>query len=176
MARALITKPQLLLLDEPLSALDPFLRLEMRAELKKLQRNLNIPFVHVTHSQEEAMALADNIIVMNNGLIEQLGNLRDIFNHPKNMFVAKFLGGHNVLEVGSKLISVRYESLILTKGGDDEVTGIEFLGSNVRVEINSKFGLLNAMQTDNLFLRSHFMIGDKVSVNWKENDQIYIEH
>ena len=90
--------------------------------------------------------------------------------------MAKFLGGHNVFEIGSKLISVRYESLILSKGGDDEVTGIEFLGSNVRVEINSKFGLLNAVQADNLFLQSHFIVGDKVSVKWEEDDQIYIEH
>src|SRR5579872_7135606 len=82
LARALITKPQILLLDEPLSALDPFLRLRVRAELKRLQRELGITFIHVTHGQDEAMALADLVVLMNNGIIEQLGTPRDIFNRP----------------------------------------------------------------------------------------------
>jgi ABC-type sulfate/molybdate transport systems ATPase subunit len=73
LARALITNPSVLLLDEPLSALDPFLRVRMRDELKRLQTELGISFVHVTHSQEEAMALSDLVVVMNNGLIEQTG-------------------------------------------------------------------------------------------------------
>jgi putative spermidine/putrescine transport system ATP-binding protein len=93
LARALITRPQVLLLDEPLSALDPFLRIRMRAELKRLQRELGITFIHVTHGQDEALALADEIIVMNNAKIEQAGSARDIFNKPKTAFVARFLGG-----------------------------------------------------------------------------------
>src|ERR1700760_4687866 len=80
LARALITQPQILLLDEPLSALDPFLRLRMRTELKRLQCELGISFVHVTHSQDEAMALADLIVVMNHGRIEQSGSPREVFN------------------------------------------------------------------------------------------------
>ena len=74
LARALITEPQILLLDEPLSALDPFLRVRMRGELKRLQRELGISFIQVTHGQEEAMALADHIVVMNQGRIEQQGS------------------------------------------------------------------------------------------------------
>ena len=74
LARALITEPQILLLDEPLSALDPFLRLRMRTELKKLQRELGISFIHVTHGQDEAMALADIVVLMNGGRIEQAGH------------------------------------------------------------------------------------------------------
>ena len=77
LARALITEPQVLLLDEPLSALDPFLRIRMRAELKRLQKELGITFVHVTHCQDEAMALADLVVVMNSGRIEQAGTPRD---------------------------------------------------------------------------------------------------
>src|SRR6516165_12212736 len=80
LARALITSPQILLLDEPLSALDPFLRLRMRAELKRLQRELGITFIHVTHGQDEAMALANIVVLMNGGRIEQQGAPRDIFN------------------------------------------------------------------------------------------------
>jgi putative spermidine/putrescine transport system ATP-binding protein len=97
LARALTTNPSVLLLDEPLSALDPFLRVRMREELKRLQMELGISFIHVTHSQEEAMALADLIVVMNDGQIEQAGAPRDVFNRPTTPFVARFIGGHNVI-------------------------------------------------------------------------------
>ncbi|ETA72622.1 MULTISPECIES: ABC transporter ATP-binding protein [Mesorhizobium] len=97
LARALITDPEALLLDEPLSALDPFLKIRMRAELKKLQTSLGITFVHVTHSQEEAMALADLIVVMNDGRIEQAAPPREVFERPATAFVARFMGDHNVI-------------------------------------------------------------------------------
>ena len=97
LARALITDPQVLLLDEPLSALDPFLRIRMREELKSLQTRLGISFIHVTHSQDEAMALADLVVVMNHGKIEQAATAREVFNKPASAFVARFIGGHNVL-------------------------------------------------------------------------------
>ncbi|HPH15054.1 MAG TPA: ABC transporter ATP-binding protein, partial [Burkholderiaceae bacterium] len=93
LARALITQPKALLLDEPLSALDPFLRIQMRAELRRWQKELGLTFIHVTHSQEEAMALADTMVVMNNGLIEQTGSPHTIYNRPANEFVARFMGG-----------------------------------------------------------------------------------
>src|SRR5271167_2309538 len=97
LARALVTNPSVLLLDEPLSALDPFLRVRMRGELKRFQRRLGISFVHVTHSQDEALALADLVIVMNEGRIEQAAPGREIFDRPQTAFVARFIGGHNVL-------------------------------------------------------------------------------
>jgi putative spermidine/putrescine transport system ATP-binding protein len=97
LARALITDPEALLLDEPLSALDPFLKVKMRAELRKLQASLGITFVHVTHSQEEAMALADLIVVMNDGRIEQAAPPRTVFERPATAFVARFMGDHNVI-------------------------------------------------------------------------------
>ncbi len=97
LARALITDPEALLLDEPLSALDPFLKIRMRAELKKLQTRLGITFVHVTHSQEEAMALADLIVVMSDGRIEQAATPREVFERPATAFVARFMGDHNVV-------------------------------------------------------------------------------
>ncbi|WP_320197710.1 ABC transporter ATP-binding protein [Agrobacterium sp. rho-13.3] len=97
LARALITDPEALLLDEPLSALDPFLKIRMRAELKKLQTALGITFVHVTHSQEEAMALADLVVIMNDGRIEQAATPREVFERPATGFVARFMGNHNVI-------------------------------------------------------------------------------
>ncbi len=97
-ARALVNEPQVLLLDEPLSALDYHLRRNMRIELKALQRRLGITFIFVTHDQEEALSLSDRIVVMNDGRIEQLGTPRDIYEEPKNLFVANFVGDANLLE------------------------------------------------------------------------------
>ncbi|GIX13092.1 MAG: ABC transporter ATP-binding protein [Paracoccaceae bacterium] len=97
LARALITNPRVLLLDEPLSALDEFLRLRMRGELKGLQNELGITFVHVTHTQPEAIALADMVVVMDHGRIEQAGPAEEIFARPRTPYVARFMGGQNVL-------------------------------------------------------------------------------
>jgi len=97
LARALVTDPKVLLLDEPLSALDPFLRIRMREELRLFQRRFGITFIHVTHSQEEALAVADLVIVMNGGRIEQADTARAVFDRPTTAFVARFIGGHNVL-------------------------------------------------------------------------------
>src|SRR5258707_4181358 len=115
-------RPKMMLLVEPLSALDPFLRLRIRAELKKLQRELGISFIHVTHGQDEAMALADIVVLMNGGRIEQQGSPREIFNHPQTEFTAKFIGGHNVFGVGDKTYAVRWDKLVLKRPGET-VTG-----------------------------------------------------
>jgi putative spermidine/putrescine transport system ATP-binding protein len=119
LARALITDPEVLLLDEPLSALDPFLKIRMRAELKKLQTSLGITFVHVTHSQEEAMALADLIVVMNDGRIEQAAPPRMVFEQPATAFVARFMGDHNV--VSGRVTSTSEQGLILDIAGGGQV-------------------------------------------------------
>src|SRR5437763_11408194 len=97
LARALITNPRVLLLDEPLSALDEYLRLRMRGELRRVQKELGITFVHVTHTQLEAIAVADTVVVMAQGRIEQAASARDIFIAPRNAYVARFVGGQNVL-------------------------------------------------------------------------------
>lgn len=113
LARALITKPKILLLDEPLSALDPALRIDMRAELKQMQRELGITFIHVTHSQDEALALATIGVVMNEGRIEQFANPIELFNKPANVFVADFVGGHNIIKLGASTYSLRADKLKL---------------------------------------------------------------
>ncbi|MCW6510769.1 ABC transporter ATP-binding protein [Lichenifustis flavocetrariae] len=96
LARAAITEPRVLLLDEPLSALDEQLRIQMRSELRRMQRELGITFIHVTHSQLEAIALADIVVVMEKGQIKQSGAARDVYAAPKDRYVAEFLGGQNV--------------------------------------------------------------------------------
>ena len=175
LARALITKPKLLLLDEPLSALDPFLRIEMRSELKLLQRQLGITFVHVTHSQEEAMALADVILVMNDGRVEQQGSPIELFTKPRNTFVARFIGGHNVIEGEGLPLSIREDRIKLTPGGSDKVTGVEFLGSVVRLKVISDRGPLTVVQSDMEFTKSKLDLGDQVKASWLKKDQLQLE-
>ncbi|MCE2523505.1 MAG: ABC transporter ATP-binding protein [Rhodobacteraceae bacterium] len=97
LARALVTEPQLLLLDEPLSALDAHLVIRMQGVLNRLQRELGITFIYVTHSQSEAFAMADRVVIMNNGGIAQVGSPRDIYRTPANRFVAEFVGRNNIL-------------------------------------------------------------------------------
>ena len=96
-ARALVNRPRVLLLDEPLGALDLKLRKGMQIELKRMQQKLGITFIYVTHDQEEALTMSDTIVVMNEGVIQQIGTPADIYNEPKNVFVAKFIGESNII-------------------------------------------------------------------------------
>ena len=97
-ARALVNEPSVLLLDEPLGALDLKLRKEMQLELKRLQREMNITFIYVTHDQEEALTMSDTVVVMNGGKVQQIGTPEDIYNEPKNAFVADFIGDSNIVD------------------------------------------------------------------------------
>ena len=97
-ARSLVNEPEILLLDEPLGALDLKLRKEMQLELKRLQREMNITFIYVTHDQEEALAMSDTVVVMDEGKIQQIGTPEDIYNEPKNAFVADFIGESNIID------------------------------------------------------------------------------
>lgn len=177
LARALITEPSVLLLDEPLSALDPFLRVRMRLELKKLQRDLGISFIHVTHSQDEALALADEIIVMNGGIIEQAGPPKDVFNAPLTEFVARFIGGHNVLRMESGPVAIRADRLKLMKSDGDtsgyaaSVRDVEYLGSSVNVALAvPEIGELTAALPDQVFFNDPIEIGATVFLSWKPED------
>ncbi len=97
-ARALVNEPKVLLLDEPLGALDAKMRKEMQRELKKIQQEVGITFIYVTHDQEEALSMSDTVVVMNDGVIQQIGSPTDIYNEPENRFVAKFIGESNIIE------------------------------------------------------------------------------
>lgn len=171
LARALITRPQVLLLDEPLSALDPFLRIRMRGELKKLQRELGISFVHVTHGQDEALALADEIVVMNNAVIEQAGTARQIFNAPKTAFVAQFIGGHNVIALPDGQYSIRTDAVRIsdTSSGNlqGNVTSIEYQGAHVAVSARIAGDQdISALIPDSAFFEHPINPGDKVGLMW----------
>ena len=182
LARALITEPRVLLLDEPLSALDPFLRIKMRAELKQWQKTLGMTFIHVTHSQEEAMALADQVVVMNAGRIEQQGNPHEIFNAPRTEFVARFIGGHNVIPLGEHKVAVRTDKtklarLRLAQGSaqiEATVTGVEYQGTYVLLTLRSPAlpgeGEINVMVGEAAFDAAPWQPGEAAFVHWSEND------
>jgi putative spermidine/putrescine transport system ATP-binding protein len=179
LARALITKPKILLLDEPLSALDPALRIDMRAELKQMQRELGITFIHVTHSQDEALALATIGVVMNEGRIEQFANPIELFNKPANVFVADFVGGHNIMKLGASTYSLRADKLKLigtskkpkNKVPSFKIKDIEFLGSSISVTlVGSDDSTLKAKVMDQDFYKHNFEIEQDVYCDWDEND------
>lgn len=117
LARALIANPRVLLLDEPLSALDEFLRLQMRGELRRMQQELGITFVHVTHTQLEAIAVADMVVVMTQGRIEQAGTAQEIYTRPRSAYVARFMGGHNVLS-GHVVALANGSARLVSDGGE----------------------------------------------------------
>jgi putative spermidine/putrescine transport system ATP-binding protein len=184
LARALITQPRVLLLDEPLSALDPFLRIQMRAELRRWQKELGLTFIHVTHSQEEAMALADTMVVMNHGLIEQVGSPHDVYNRPASEFVARFMGGHNVLDTPAGRIGVRTDHMQITPAGQATpdaahnrravVTDVEYQGTYVLLGLQNPGVSLSASSTAELsvmvpeaaFAARPYAPGDSVQLSW----------
>jgi putative spermidine/putrescine transport system ATP-binding protein len=177
LARSLITRPQILLLDEPLSALDPFLRVRMRGELRRLQTQLGIPFIHVTHGQDEALALADLVVVMNKGRIEQAGSARDVFERPTTEFVARFLGGHNVIATPAGPIAVRSDRTSVERAGSNasqleaHVTGVEYMGVGYQIALEGG-GMtdLRAIQSDEAYARTPLAVGDAVGLAWREED------
>ncbi|MBC2834226.1 ABC transporter ATP-binding protein [Paragemmobacter straminiformis] len=170
LARALITDPQVLLLDEPLSALDPFLRIRMRAELKRLQRELGISFIHVTHGQDEALALADEIVVMNSARIEQAGSARDVFNAPQTEFVARFMGGHNVLALPQGRFAIRADAVRLAaQGAEAVVTSVEFQGAHVALTARAAGDQdILALIPEEQFFADPKSPGDAVRLAWDE--------
>ena len=131
-ARAVVNRPKVLLLDESLSALDHKLRQQMQTELKQLQRKLGITFIFVTHDQEEALSMSDRLLVMNNGQAQQVGTPREIYESPRNLFVAKFIGEINVFdsEIIQELETLRYKARV--KGIEREIR------SDQRLEVGDK--------------------------------------
>jgi putative spermidine/putrescine transport system ATP-binding protein len=179
LARALVTEPKVLLLDEPLSALDPFLRIKMRAELKGWQQSLGMTFVHVTHSQEEAMALADQVVVMNQGRIEQDASPHLLFNAPRSEFVARFMGGHNVVPTSRGTVAVRADKTRLSRAPHPAsdtalpatVRGVEYQGTYVLLTLASEtVPEFSVMLPEAEFDASPWVSGDSACAHWDSTD------
>jgi putative spermidine/putrescine transport system ATP-binding protein len=132
LARALVNRPQVLLLDEPLGALDLKLRQEMQIELKRIQREVGITFIYVTHDQDEALTMSDRLAVFNQGKIEQVGPPAEVYEHPRTEFVAGFVGVSNLLEREGATISVRPEKIRILAEGEPEEPGTQVERGTIR--------------------------------------------
>jgi putative spermidine/putrescine transport system ATP-binding protein len=180
LARALIMEPRVLLLDEPLSALDPFLRIQMRAELRRWQKELGLTFIHVTHSQEEAMALADTMVVMNHGRIEQAGTPQEVFNRPASEFVARFMGGHNLVNTSQGLVAVRSDKIAVLESSQTgnspsvqaSLIDIEFQGSYCLLAFKPQGPHTEAMSVmlPESSVNSQWTPGHTYHLQWQEAD------
>ena len=181
LARALIMQPGVLLLDEPLSALDPFLRIQMRAELRRWQKELGLTFIHVTHSQEEAMALADSMVVMNHGRIEQAGPPAEVYNRPASEFVARFMGGHNVIDTDSGRVAVRSDHTRIAAPDapvqgpslPGTVTDVEYQGTYVLLGLavqNSASSTVSVVLSESDFLAMPLAPGQQVLLYWQPSE------
>ena len=132
LARAIINEPQVLLLDEPLGALDLKLRLAMQLELLRIQREVGITFIYVTHDQEEALTMSDRIAVLNHGRIEQIGSPVEVYERPRTAFVAGFIGVSNLVERDGRQVTVRPEKLILLEDGQPDPAGVHVERARVK--------------------------------------------
>jgi len=168
LARAIVLQPDVLLLDEPLSALDPQLRKQVRGELRDLQRRVGVTFLFVTHDQEEALSMSDQIAVMNAGSLEQVGTPREIYERPRTRFVADFLGAMNW--IGG--IGVRPEAIsICPEGRKATVTGVTYLGSFCHIAMALENG--EAIQAQ-VAAGAAFMPGQAVCVTWNPEDEVQV--
>jgi putative spermidine/putrescine transport system ATP-binding protein len=131
LARAIVNEPEVLLLDEPLGALDLKLRQEMQSELKRIQREVGITFVYVTHDQEEALTMSDRVAVMDRGRIEQLGTPVDVYERPQSEFVAGFIGVSNLIDRDGRRVTIRPEKVALLSEGDAEPPGVHVEGGEI---------------------------------------------
>ena len=176
-ARSVIDSPKVLLLDEPLGALDLQLRRMMQTELKRLQKKLGITFVYITHDQEEALNMSDRIAVMRNGLFEQLGTPNEIYDRPKTAYVARFVGSANILTLGGKCLAVRSEALELNRGESGRLTGVirekTFSGGMLRITVDTEScGELVASRHG---IDSPLAPGETVGISWAEGAAVEVE-
>ncbi|AMC93481.1 spermidine/putrescine ABC transporter ATP-binding protein [Erysipelothrix larvae] len=170
LARALVIEPKLLLLDEPLSNLDAQLRIQMRNEIKRIQRELNITTIFVTHDQEECFAISDRVAVMKDGIIEQLDCPETIYAQPKTEYVARFVGFENFIDPmklpydtqnhPNTLACIRPDDIKVTQTGwlKAEVMSHEYLGNRYQLVLNTELGMLKCIHTQRIEEASSILI------------------
>jgi putative spermidine/putrescine transport system ATP-binding protein len=179
LARAIVNEPDVLLLDEPLGALDLKLRQEMQLELLRVQREVGITFVYVTHDQEEALTMSDRIAVLSQGRIEQIGEPIEVYERPQTAFVAGFIGVSNLIDRDGSLITVRPEKIVLLDDGQPDPPGhhveagvireVSYAGVMTRyiVDLDSSGELVVARQNTQAPSRVHDGRGRRVRIAWQ---------
>jgi putative spermidine/putrescine transport system ATP-binding protein len=174
LARSIVNQPKVLLLDEPLGALDLKLRQEMQVFLKALQRDLGMTFLYVTHDQEEALTMSDHVAVFNEGRIEQVGTPNDIYERPATEFVAGFVGTSNILEREGRRFSVRPERIELNGRGEPAtIADIVFVGAFTRILVDTDAGeRLTVVRAND---GSRVEPGTRVHVGWRDEDAYEIK-
>jgi putative spermidine/putrescine transport system ATP-binding protein len=187
LARAIVNRPRVLLLDEPLGALDLKLRQQMQVELKAIQQEVGITFVYVTHDQEEALAMSDRMAVFNDGRIEQVGGPAEVYEHPANDFIAGFVGVSNVLERDGRRFTVRPEKVQLLDDGatangmrveSGRIADVAYLGMITRFRVELDAGGELQVVRQNLETTSEEALelqGRQVKVGWREEHSSAIE-
>jgi putative spermidine/putrescine transport system ATP-binding protein len=171
LARAIVNRPKVLLLDEPLGALDLKLRQEMQVFLKTLQRELGMTFLYVTHDQEEALTMSDHVAVFNDGRIEQVGSPAAIYERPTTEFVAGFVGTSNILERGGRRFSVRPERIALNGSGEPgTVADVVFVGSFIRYLVDTDAGERLTVVRQNTDGVATVQAGARVHLSWRPDD------
>jgi putative spermidine/putrescine transport system ATP-binding protein len=187
LARALVNHPRVLLLDEPLGALDLKLRQEMQIELKRIQQEVGITFIYVTHDQEEALTMSDRIAVFSHGRIDQIGSPVEVYEHPATAFVAGFVGVSNVIERGGERFTVRPEKIRMLVEGQQPATGDEtergvvrevvYIGSVTRyiVDLDAGGTLTVVRQNVESPGESSVAVGRPVSLAWRREHMYVME-
>lgn len=178
-ARAIAYSPDILLLDEPLSALDAKVRIKLRNDIKRLQKKLGITTIMVTHDQEEALSMADKIVVMDSAKIVQIGSPEEIYKNPKNEFVANFIGSINKFSIKNKKILARPEDIVLATSEDkDAFLGLikswDYMGAfyMVMVEVEGNLIEIKLSSNNNMYLKQDNHIYLKVLKNILESDNL----
>ncbi len=170
-ARAIVNRPKALLLDEPLGALDLKLRKEMQIELKKIQQSAEITFIYVTHDQEEALTMSDTVVVMKDGIIQQIGTPQDVYNEPTNAFVADFIGESNIIDgLMHRDYEVEFAGKIFkcVDKGFDEMERVDVVIRPEDIKISSvEDGAISGMVESVIFKGVHYeMIVDSFGSKW----------
>ena len=175
-ARALANGPEVLLLDEPLGALDLQLRRQMQLELKRLQKKLGITFIYITHDQEEAINMSDRIVVMDKGIFQQVGTPDEVYNRPKNEFVARFVGNANIIPgEGGESLAIRTENILLDVPGGIEavVKDKSFAGGLMRIELETTGGTTVVATRHGIDYAAE--VGQTMTIGWETKNAVVVE-
>lgn len=175
-ARAVANEPKVLLLDEPLGALDLKLRRQMQLELKRLQKQLGITFIYITHDQEEAINMSDRIAVMNRGVLEQVGTPNEIYYHPRTAYVADFVGNANIWRSNGETFAIRSENVLMN--GEEAcvheavVQEKSFAGGQLRILFRLKDG--QTITASRYGIDADIQVGSRVQIGWKPEHAIKV--